>query len=248
MTPSEFAAAYIKPPALLPYSAAAPEPDVWDAVCEADAARGGDAGAAAGGGGGGGARVRLIYSGYVISAGPRDSEYSVGRWTREHVWPKSHGGMSTRAPGIGTDAHNIFAADQSVNSARSDRDFDDLPGGDPVVDSSDTHGYGGETLARTSGGFWEPPDRAKGPVSRALLYMACAYADRGLRLARGATPRGGKSLGDLEAVLRWNDAFPPGPDEVERNNAVQRHQGNRNPFIDMPELARLVDWDRSVRE
>ena len=239
MTPAEFAETFMKAPAHLPYTGRSPAADVWDAVCAADAPA-----AQEGGGGdkGGLDKVQLLYSGYVIDPGPRDCEYRVGGWTREHVWPQSHGGMTTSRPGIGTDVHNIFAADQSVNSARSEKDFADLPEGEHVVDASDTHGYSGALLAKTSDSFWEPPDKAKGGVARAMLYMACRYAGDGLRLVAGPTEKGGTAMGDLATLLAWNERFPPDSRERRRNDLVERFQGNRNPFIDDHGLAGLVDW------
>lgn len=233
MTPAEFGRARIRPPAPLPYTRpAAAGQDVWDVLRLADAGR------APG-------TVRLLYTGYEVAAGERDGEYAAG-WTREHAWPRSRGGdMSTASPGRGTDAHNLFAADSSVNSARSNRHFCDLPDGEPVVDRSPAAGHDGVLLARTAADAWEPPDSAKGAVARALLYMACAYAgDLRLVEERGDAPG---ELGVLSAVLRWNDMFPPDERERRRNDVVERAQGNRNPFVDDPALARAVDWGGTPR-
>jgi endonuclease I len=228
MTPAEAGRAKTATPKPLPYTRnSAQGADVWDVVREADA--GEEAGS-----------VRLLYSGYDIPAGKRDSEYASG-WTREHVWPRSRGSMTIRTPGRGTDAHNIFAADASVNSSRSDRHFCDLPEGKPVVDWSPAPGKDGRLLARASEDSWEPPDVCKGVVARALMYMACVYGED-LRLVDRKSEGAGE-VGVLSDVLRWNEAYPPGPCERLRNDVVARFQGNRNPFIDDPSLARLVAWD-----
>lgn len=228
LSPSQFGRT-MKPPVPLPYTRASSSgPDVWDVLRMADC-------------GGAPGTVRLLYTGYEIAAGERDAEYAAG-WTREHAWPQSRGGMSTRTPGRGTDAHNLFAADLSVNSARSNRHFCDLPDGEVVIDRSPAVGHDGVLLARTSADAWEPPDCCKGVVARALLYMACMYSDD-LRLVerRGDAPG---ELGVLSAVLRWNERFPPDERELRRNDIVERAQGNRNPFVDDPTLALAVDWGR----
>ena len=197
-------------PAPLPYSSTGF--DVWDALVVLDQAPSDPA------------KVRLIYSGCAIDPGPRGSEYAAG-WTREHLWPQSHGGpMTTGSPGIGTDLHNLAAADASVNSQRSDRDFKDLPDvpGNVVVDTSPAAGCPGPTLARAEAGVWEPPARSKGFVARALLYMASEYSDRGLRLVDGATRPGSLGVGVLSDVLAWNRQFPPAAWEIRRNDEAER--------------------------
>lgn len=73
--------------------------------------------------------VILIYSGWSVNAA---QEYNNGSgWTREHTWAKSHGGFDTDM-GVGTDLHNLKPCDNSVNSARSNLDFDN--GGTIYID------------------------------------------------------------------------------------------------------------------
>eukprot|EP00438_Fugacium_kawagutii_P029385 Skav213037 [mRNA] locus=scaffold844:526858:527703:+ [translate_table: standard] len=89
---------------------------------------------------------------------------------------------------------------------------------------------------------WEPPDAAKGTVARALMYMACMYCDRGLRLVEGCTENRSMHLGNLPAIQRWAAQFPPTQHERRRNDIAQELQGNRNPFIDDPKLYAAVQW------
>jgi endonuclease I len=240
MTPEAFKAAFMKTPECLPYTAPASEgADVWDGVTSADASEDRT-------------KIVLLYSRYEIPPGRRDREHSEGGWTREHVWPQSRGGlreaggrngMSTSSPGIGTDLHNLFAADRSVNSARQNKHFARLPGGEAVVDRTPMGGGDGALLAKTSIDAWEPPDACKGEVARAALYMACMYADR-LNLVRGFGDAPGE-MGDLGDLLDWNYEFPPTDRERRRNDVVEGFQGNRNPFIDDPSSAGSIEWLRS---
>lgn len=221
ISPSEFASRHVAPAKHLPYSGHARDgPDVWDVIREADATMDG-------------AKTRLLYSGYEIPPGERDAEYAAG-WTREHVWPRSKGGMTTSRPGAGTDAHNIFAADASVNSSRSNKMFRQLGvAGEAVFDKSPQGGADGRLLARASPHAWEPPDFSKGVVARALLYMACAYSEE-----LGSVD----AVGSLADILEWNKRFPPDERERRRNDIVERYQCNRNPFIDDPSLSDKIDW------
>lgn len=191
-------------------------------------------------------RIILLYSGYEIDPGQKDHEYQAG-WNREHVWPKSHAALSTSKPGPGTDIHNLHAADISVNAHRGNKDFDELVEGQPgvhvVTDSSPPQGYSGMArLCLVSDTAWEPPDAAKGAVARSLMYMACTYADRGLKLVSGKTQNHSMQLGNLEAILRWAKKFPPSERERKRNEVGQSLQCNRNPFIDDPDLFERVLW------
>ena len=252
------------PPACLPYTAPAREggppcSDAWDGVALADAAEGSAIDAAEGSAvdsavdAAEGSRasapgrqrlVSLLYSEIAVPAGPRDGEYAEGGWTREHAWPQSRGAgrMGTGAPGMGTDLHNLFAADQSVNSARGNKHFAELPGGMPVVDRSPLlPGSDGRLLARASARAWEPPDGCKGAVARALLYMACQYSPDGLRLVDGFGEGPGE-LGRLSDVLAWNARFAPTARERRRNDVVEGLQGNRNPFVDDPGAADSIAW------
>jgi hypothetical protein len=47
----------------------------------------------------------------------------------------------------------------------------------------------------------------------------------------------GRTLGHLCTLLDWHEADPPDDFERSRNDSVERIQGNRNVFIDEPELA-----------
>ncbi|CAE7250903.1 bsn [Symbiodinium microadriaticum] len=235
LSPSQVKQRFIQEPRQLPYSRHASDgKDVWDALTLMDAALDSTG------------RIILLYSGYEIDPGQKDHEYQAG-WNREHVWPKSHAALSTSKPGPGTDIHNLHAADISVNAHRGNKDFDELVEGQPgvhvVTDSSPPQGYSGMArLCLVSDTAWEPPDAAKGAVARSLMYMACTYADRGLKLVSGKTQNHSMQLGNLEAILRWAKKFPPSERERKRNEVGQSLQCNRNPFIDDPDLFERVLW------
>jgi len=97
--------------------------------------------------------IITIYTQYSIDA---DQEYNSGNgWSREHVWAKSHGNFGT-STGTGTDLHNLKPEDVSINSTRSNKDFDE--GGSAVTDNSPPSGYDGSTDCYTTTTTWEPPD------------------------------------------------------------------------------------------
>ena len=103
----------------------------------------------------------------------------------------------------------------------------------------------------------EPVKEMKGDVARIILYLWIHYTDRGIAPS-GSIMSGGLEftyqgmtgsllLTDimgykteercLEKLKEWNKIDPPSTVEIHRNDTVQRIQGNRNPFVDFPNLA-----------
>lgn len=109
------------------------------------------------------------------------------------------------------DLHNLYPIERKVALDRRGSTFDDSP---------DDEVAAGECGYRLSYLQFEPPDHAKGNVARALVYMA---------------KRHDLPLPTTAALLKqWNDMDPPDEEEQRRNQAIQRIQGNSNPFIDNP--------------
>ncbi|KMY51867.1 endonuclease [Peribacillus loiseleuriae] len=168
--------------------------------------------------------VLLFYS--KISRPKSSSGGNVGQWNREHVWAKSHGDFGT-TKGPGTDIHHLRPTDVQVNSSRGNLEF--ANGGSPVS--------GCVGCYKTTNSF-EPPNSVKGDVARMLFYMATRY-EKGDRvdlelndkLDNGKNPYHGK----LSVLLEWNKQDPVDEFEKNRNNVIEKWQGNRNPFIDHPE-------------
>ena len=69
--------------------------------------------------------VIAFYTGRPIPKTRRDTGGSdQDAWNREHIWSKSKG-FPSRSQHAHTDAHHIRAADKSVNTDRSNNDFED---------------------------------------------------------------------------------------------------------------------------
>ncbi|MDF2068171.1 endonuclease [Bacillus sp. Cr_A10] len=178
--------------------------------------------------------VILFYSG--VSRSKSSNGGNVGNWNREHTWAKSHGNFGT-SKGPGTDIHHLRPTDVQVNSARGNLDFDN--GGSPVK--------GCDGCLKTANSF-EPPNRVKGDVARILFYMATRYEkgdkvdlELNEKLNNGSAPYHGK----LSVLLKWHAQDPVDEFERNRNDIIQKWQGNRNPFIDHPEWVDLI-WKQNV--
>ncbi|MEM6505797.1 MAG: endonuclease [Planctomycetota bacterium] len=173
--------------------------------------------------------VVLIYTGWSLPADAHGNDPS--GWNREHVWSKSRGDFGTRQ-GAGTDLHAIRPAEVTVNTARANKAFDE--GGEPYTDRD------GPTGCRRDRDSWEPRPEVRGDVARMLFYMAVRYEDAELDLELTEHTPGqsdkAPAHGVLSTLLRWHAQDPPDDAERERNDRIQAVQGNRNPFIDRPEL------------
>lgn len=180
--------------------------------------------------------VILLYSGRSVDA---DQEYNNGNgWNREHVWAKSRGGFGT-SQGAGTDAHHLRPCDISVNSVRSNRNFDDCTNCVDVIDDGTDTGSDYDNQDWT----FEPRDAVKGDVARMIFYMAVRYEGGGgepdLELtdvwqAQSSTQ---PLHATLSTLLEWHRSDTVDAFEENRNEVVFSYQGNRNPFVDHPELA-----------
>ncbi|MGM0495995.1 MAG: endonuclease I family protein [Bacillota bacterium] len=145
-------------------------------------------------------------------------------WNREHVWPQSRLGVGVSYTNDftskATDVHNLKPSDPDENSARSNDYFD-------YFNTNNTY---------------EPRDEVKGDIARILFYMATMYFD--LTLNNDIYSESSeKTMGILSVLLEWNELDPVDDFERNRNEEIFSYQGNRNPFIDYPDLAELIWGD-----
>lgn len=177
--------------------------------------------------------VILLYTGRSQDKELNSSKGNTGdMWNREHVWPKSHG-FRTESQHAYTDVHHLRPADASVNSTRSNKDFD--LGGDPITESP-------ENLRDTDS--FEPRDAVKGDVARMIFYMDVRYEGNDATgtpdleiVDYTGTQSDEPLLGKLCTLLAWHNQDPVDSWEQRRHSRVVEVQGNRNPFIDNPQWA-----------
>ena len=153
--------------------------------------------------------------------GPANAIWDGGvSWNREHVWAKSLLGngydATNSTKGIAADMHNLRAADTNVNSTRNNNKFTS-----EVYISGGFGNYGGE---------WYPGDNHRGDVARILFYMDIRWGSE-TDLSK---------IGYLNTLITWHEVDPVDEFEINRNNVIYNSQGNRNPFIDHPELVNEV--------
>lgn len=114
---------------------------------------------------------------------------------------------------IEADLHNMYPAAGKLVISRADTVFGEIDGEGSRYQDCDFE---------RSRRIIEPRDIAKGNIARSLFYM---HAEYGLPLPE-----------DIDMLKEWNRADPPSEQEINRNDTIEPVQGNRNPFIDEPEL------------
>jgi uncharacterized repeat protein (TIGR02543 family) len=156
---------------------------------------------------------------------------------REHVWPNSRLGvprktLTNSSRGIDSDPHNLRIIISRTNTDRNNYIF---------VNSSPS--VNGHVIPGTQ--TYYPGDAHRGDVARILLYMAVRYKDI-LKLHNNMYGENyslnGTSFGDIKVLLQWHQEDPVDDFEIQRNDVIYEHQGNRNPFIDKPYLFEPV-WE-----
>ena len=166
--------------------------------------------------------VECIYTGITATA---DGTRTPGTINTEHSWPRSDGAAVFPREG---DLHHLFPTDTTANSQRGNLPF----GNTTCVASGCPWDQGGSELGVDSTGttVFEVRPAYRGDIARAHFYFSVRYS-----LAIPASE---------ESVLRqWNAEDPPSQVERTRNDAIEAVQGNRNPFVDYPQLsARISDF------
>lgn len=175
------------------------------------------------------------------------SDAESNSFNREHVWPKSH--ASYNQTNGGADLHHLRPTNDTINSTRGNYTFGNVKG---VLSTYSTKTYDGKTVLwyNSSADLVEVSDDIKGDVARILLYVYVRWGQPNLfeRVSSSQLPANdtGSSndglpvIESLETLLEWCQQDPVDQWEMTRNDRVQDVQGNRNVFIDYPELAWLL--------
>ena len=176
-----------------------------------------------------------------------------GYWNREHVWAKSHGiktqkddEAQSKKNSAYSDLHHLRATENSINSTRNNRYFDEL---NHETSSHDNYGN-----YWNNGDIFEPRDEVKGDIARILFYMVVRYegnekddyldleltddislANLSNNYVLDTTEVINGYLGKLSTLIKWSFLDPVDSREISRNEKIYSVQGNRNPFIDNPE-------------
>lgn len=144
------------------------------------------------------------------------------------------------------DCYHLNPSDTKANSAR---------GSYPLGEVVNVTQQEGSLLIGTNpayGSFtvWEPKDEYKGDFARAYFYMVTCYEN----LSFVGNTNAKTAMQDKnylvfqpwfqEVLIQWHRQDPVSSKEIDRADAVNHFQHNRNPFIDYPCLAEYIWGNR----
>jgi len=208
----------------LPYTSG--KDDVWDALIDLDGNPSQN-------------KISLIYSSTTMDINPYGTPET---WNREHIWPRSRGLFTSGIDNV--DVRNLLPCDWGVNSARGNKYFAEC-GIFNDVSQCDSPAHPDAALdTKTDGDAWLPPANKRGDLARILFYMEVRYegGENGVEnLVLSDQPQNFEfGMGHLSSLLAWNTEDPVDDAERARNDRIcQKWQGNRNPFVDYPDLANV---------
>lgn len=189
--------------------------------------------------------------GYCIDRySPRDSWQKYGRrgssisgMNIEHSFAQSWWGKTNC--NLKKDLFNIMPCESKINSSKGNR------GMGIVTKVTNTNGATKVGSGANGLSLWEPADEWKGDFARGYMYIVTAYED----YANKWQSEGSNSLYNntyptlkewaYKLYIKWAKADKPDALEIKRNNDVAKIQGNRNPYVDFPNLMEYV-WGDST--
>ena len=204
----------------------------------------------------------IIYSGDDVHKSKTNTA-----WQREHAFCASlmTGSLTSNAvkfKGRATDFHNLIAASTNGNTSRGNKNYGYANAiATSYTDRTINQGYDGYSFDSTT---FEPGNKDKGRLARAIFYMATMYKDdeqdtsnnilmKGLKIVEDpvdyvAGNNCAFSIGHLSDLLEWNNIYAVDELEMQHNISVYTDtnnidgvaQGNRNPYVDFPGLVDYV--------
>ena len=168
----------------------------------------------------------------------------------EHIWANSWWGHTVN--NAYCDLLNLYPADGPANQHKSNNPIGIVDGkimfDNGVIKVGKSSSYRADSLITA----WEPADEWKGDFARTYFYMATAYqhmADEWQTTDGLLTvdPVSWQTMRPwvYELMLQWADEDPVDDIERERNEVIYGIQGNRNPYVDVPELADYIWGDKN---
>lgn len=186
-------------------------------------------------------QVLDMYSNNIRYFDPAKPTASVADFDIEHMLPKSWWG-GTVNPAY-CDLFHLVPGDYSANRSKSNH-APGIPADSTFNNGSFVTGSGAAYgLTRV----FCPADEYKGDFARAYFYIATCYGDSltwlnsgepGIAMTNDGWQEFRPWLRDL--LIQWHRMDPVSPKEKARAVEVNKIQGNRNPFIDYPELAEYI--------
>ena len=212
---------------------------------------------------------------YTCGSSAQGGNYSKegDSYNREHSIPKSWFGGSTSSTTPGTDLFHVVPTDGYVNNQRSNYAFGEVASatytsksgcklGSPKsisISNSILNASGSSSQSCSKSKVFEPMDEYKGDFARGYFGTMIKWANGDYQTfttgdgaaifntAYTADKYYGLTAYGVALLLKWHREDPVSQKEIDRNDGIQSKQGNRNPFIDYPELVEYI-WGNHTGE
>ena len=193
-------------------------------------------------------QVRDRYSNVVRYLNPDMS--AVSNMNIEHIWANSWWGHIKN--NAYCDLFNLYPADATANGRKSNNPIGIVDGTVSYTNGVTKVGKSSSYRADSLITAWEPADQWKGDFARTYFYMATCYSHmtslwtttEGLLTVDPNSPLLMRPW-VYTLMLEWAEADPLDEIEQQRCDAIYEIQGNRNPFVDYPELCYYIWGNKS---
>ena len=193
-------------------------------------------------------QVRDRYSDIVRYLNPDMS--AVSNMNIEHIWANSWWGHLRN--NAYCDLFNLYPADATANGRKSNNPIGVVDGTVAYTNGMTKVGKSSSYRADSLITAWEPADEWKGDFARTYFYMATCYSHmtslwtttEGLLTVDPNSPLLMRPW-VYNLMLEWAEADPLDEIEQQRCEAIYTIQGNRNPFVDYPELCQYIWGDKT---
>lgn len=168
-----------------------------------------------------------------------DGFKSVSGMHIEHAFPKSWWGGNEWP--VYKDLFHLYPSDGSINMSKSNNPLGVVTG-TPTSDNGVSK-VGPATYPGYTGNVFEPANEFKGDFARSYFYVVTVYQDlapfwNSPMLNKNTYPVWKPWA--IELLKQWHEQDPVSIKEVLRQEEVFKVQGNRNPFIDYPDLVNYI--------
>lgn len=191
-------------------------------------------------------QVMDMYSDNIRYFNPQKPTASVLELDIEHMFPKSWWGGDVNEAYC--DLFHLVPADYSANRSKSNH-APGVPTDTTFWNGSFATGSGSEYGLQK---VFCPADEYKGDFARAYFYIATCYGDS---LQWQLSGDAGKAMTNehwqefqpwlRDLLVSWHRMDPVSDKEKQRAIEVNKIQGNRNPYIDYPELVEYIWGDKT---
>ena len=185
--------------------------------------------------------ITCVYSGVEVNSAYGGTTTYPAPINCEHTVPQSYFG---EADPMVSDIHHLYPTYENWNSTRSNHPFAEINDNTTekwmYLNQSQTSipTSNIDLYSEYANSTFEPREDHKGNVARSIFYFYTMYPTQAGNISQ---------IGDINMFYQWHLNDPVDAEELERNGQIETYQGDRNPYIDYPELVARA-WNFTTSE